>query len=239
MTVRRQRLIGRAGHALALLVLAVPALPAEPASATVRTYSSAPAAVIPDALPPGPGTPQSVSDTIAVPDSGAIQDVDVTVTIQHPGHGDLSIELTDPGGGVTVRLINTEGGPGDGLSNVTFDDEAAGLPPGFVVNGTCLVDQTYQPAPGSLADFDGLEVNGTWTLTVADNFTSDASDCDCDGFVVGPDCPRTLDEWSLTIDFEGDDAGPPPLGCSEVFILIAVILLLLAILWLLVSKARP
>lgn len=223
-----------------LAALAVSAL-AAPAGAAVRTYTSAPAAVIPDALPPGPGTPRSISDTLAVPDRGAAADVDVTVTIRHPGHGDLSIELTDPSGTVTVLLINTEGGPGDGLSNVRFDDEATGLPPGFVVNGTCLVDESYQPAPGALSAFDGLEIHGTWTLTVSDNFTSDAADCDCDGFVLGPDCPRTLDEWSLEIDFEAEagDGELPRLGCREILVLIVIILVLLAILWLLVSRARP
>ena len=210
--------------------------------AAVQTYSSAPAAVIPDAGPPGPGTPQSVTDSLVVADSGTINDLDLTVTLQHPGHGDLSIELTDPSGAVTVRVINTEGGPGDGFSDVTFDDEAAGLPPGFVVNGTCLVNQTYQPAPGSLADFDGLELSGTWTLTVTDHFTSDASDCDCDGFVVGPSCPRTLDVWSITVDFDGpdgDDDEAPELGCREVLLLLLLILVLLGVLWLLIRKGRP
>lgn len=226
-------------HPAAAAALAALGL-AAPAAAAVQTYSSAPAAVIPDALPPGPGTPQSVSDTLTVPDGGVIQDLDVTVTIRHPGHGDLSIDLTDPSGAVTARLINTEGGPGDGLTDVTFDDEAAALPPGFVVNGTCLVSQSYRPAPDSLAVFDGLDVDGTWTLTVSDHFTGDASDCDCDGSVVGPDCARTLDEWSLTVDFAGESGGGEPvLGCREVFLLLALILLLLAILWLLVSKARP
>lgn len=220
--------------ALAALVLAAPA------AGAVQTYTSAPAAVIPDALPPGPGTPQSVSDTLTVPDSGAIHDLDVTVTVRHPGHGDLSIDLTHPGGAVTVRLINTEGGPGDGLTDVTFDDEAAAPPPGFLVNGTCLVSQSYRPAPGSLSAFDGLDLAGTWTLTVSDHFTGDASDCDCDGSTVGPDCPRTLDEWSLTVDFAGEvTGGEPVLTCGELFVLLALILLLLAILWLLVSKARP
>lgn len=231
---------GRGGSTLASSVAAFLSLflAAPPATAAVQTYSSAPAAAIPEALPPGPGTPQSVTDAIVVPDSGTINDVDVTVTLRHPEHGDLSLALTDPSGTLTVTLINTEGGPGDGLTNVTFDDESATTPPGFVVNGTCLVDETYRPDPGSLSAFDGLDVHGTWLLTVSDNFVGDAVDCDCDGFVVGPACPRTLDEWSLTFDFEGE-AGEPVLGCREIVLLIALILLMLAILWLLVSRTRP
>ncbi len=222
------------------LLCALALTTANAATAAVQTYTSTPAAIIPDALPPGPGTPQIVNDTLVVNDSGSINDLDLTVTIQHPGHGDLSIDLTDPSGAVTVRVIATEGGPGDGLSNVTFDDEATALPPGFVVNGTCLVGQTYQPAPDALSAFDGLDVNGTWTITVRDHFSSDAADCDCDGFVVGPTCPRTLDEWSITVDFESEGGdGPPRLSCAEILILILVILALLAILWLLASKLRP
>ena len=228
-----------AATAAVALVLLAPA----PTNAAVQTYSSAPAAVIPEALPPGPGTPQSVTDTITINDSGSINDVNVSVTFQHPEINDIGISLTDPSGAVTVVLISTEIGPGDGFSNVTFDDEAPGSWPGFITNGTCLVNQTYQPDPGSLADFDGLDVNGTWTLEVSDHFFGDASDCDCDGFVLGPTCPRTLDEWSLTIDFEGEAGGGDdeegPIGCREILLLLLLILILLAILWFLIKKARP
>lgn len=192
-----KKLAVRAG-AFAMLALAG----AGAAFAATMTYTSMPAAFIPDALPPGPGTPQSVTDTIVVPDTGSINDINVTVTLFHPGLNDISLRLTDPTGTVTVSLIETETGPGDGFIDVTFDDEAAGGPPGFITNGTCLGPVSYTVTPGnSLSDFDGLEVNGTWTLQVVDNFFSDASDCDCDGFVVGPNCPRTLDEWSMEIDF--------------------------------------
>lgn len=166
-----------------------------------RTYTRTPALFIQEALPPGPGTPQPVTDDLVITDTGTIGDLDVNVTVQLPEHGELIFDLTSPSG-TTVRFLSTEGGPGDGLQNVTFDDEASGLPPSFVVNGTCWVDQDFQPAPDSFSAFDGESITGTWTLTVADAFVGDAVDCDCDGFVVGPACPRTLDEWSLVIDCE-------------------------------------
>lgn len=229
-----------AGLAL-LLATGFPSVPAAAAlAAAVHTYESSPEAVVPEALPPRPGEPQSVSDTLVVADRGTIRDLDVTVTVRHPGHGDLAIDLTAPGGAVTARLIENEGGPGDGFANVTFDDEATELPPGFTVDGTCLTDRRYRPAPGSLAVFDGLEVQGTWTLTITDSFVGDAPDCDCDASTIGPECPRSLVAWSLTVDVDaGDEEEAPRLGCIEVLVLIAVILVLLAILWLLVSKTRP
>ena len=142
----------------------------------VRTYTSTPAAVIPEALPPGPGTPQSVTDTIAISEMGTINDINFNITARVPEHGELILELMSPNG-TSVTMLSTEGGPGDGLHNVTFDDEAAGLPPDFVVNGTCLVGETYQPAPDSLSDFDNESVTGTWTLVVSDAFVGDAVDC--------------------------------------------------------------
>jgi len=183
------------------------------ASADVMIYSSSPNAFIPDALPPGPGTPQSVTDTILVGDSGTINDIDVTLTVRHPQTADVSIDLTDPSGTVTVRLFNRDGGVGDGLYDVTFDDEAAGPPPGFLSNGQCLVSTSFT-ASGNLSDFDGLELQGLWTITVTDNASGDASDCDCDGLNVGPACPRTLDQWSMEIDFSTNAA--PVAQCQDV-----------------------
>lgn len=188
------------------------------ASADVMTYSSSPDAFIPDALPPGPGTPQSVTDTILVGDSGTINDLDVTLTVRHPQTADVAIDLTDPSGTVTVRLFNRDGGVGDGLYDVTFDDEAGGPPPGFLTNGQCLVSTSFTPH-GNLSDFDGLELQGTWTITVTDHAFSDSSDCDCDGLNVGPSCPRTLDEWSMEIDFTPTPDNLAPVAqCQDVTI---------------------
>ncbi|HUO86525.1 MAG TPA: proprotein convertase P-domain-containing protein, partial [Thermoanaerobaculia bacterium] len=183
------------------------------AAAAVETYISTPNAFVPDALPPGPGTPQSVTDTLFVTDAGSLQGITVALTLRHPQTADVTIDLTDPSGAVTVRLFNRDGGVGDGLYDVTFDDGAAGPPPSFLTNGQCLTGATYTAA-GSLADFAGVEINGNWTLTVTDNAFSDASDCDCDGFVVGPACPRTLDEWSMEIDFSTNQA--PVAACQDV-----------------------
>lgn len=193
------------------LSLSLGAAPA--AHAAVSTYTSTPGAFVPDALPPGPGTPQSVTDTLVVSDAGTIQDVVVNLTLRHPQTADVIVSLTDPSGMVTVRLFNRDGGVGDGLYDVTFDDDAAGPPPDFLTNGSCPTGVSYTP-DDSLSAFDGLALAGTWTLTVTDNAFSDASDCDCDGFDVGPACPRTLDEWSLTVEYSTNQA--PVAQCQDV-----------------------
>lgn len=183
------------------------------AHAAVSTYSRTPGTFVPDALPPGPGTPQSVTDTLVVSDTGTIQDVEVNVNLRHPQIADVIVSLTDPSGLVTVRLFNRQGGVADGLYDVTFDDDAGGPPPGFLTNGSCPTGVSYTPAD-SLSAFDGLELAGTWTLTVTDSAFSDASDCDCDGFAVGAACPRTLDEWSLTVEYSTNQA--PVAQCQDV-----------------------
>jgi len=160
------------------------------AEATVTTYSSSPSAFIPDS-----GT---ITDSIVVADTGFVNDVNVAIEIQHPILADVRVRLTAPDGATIVVLFDRDCGVGDGV-DITLDDEMGGLPPDFCVNGTCL-SGTYNPAE-PLSAFDGLQINGTWTLEVSDNAASDSVDCDCDGLNVGPACPRLLVEWSMTIDF--------------------------------------
>jgi subtilisin-like proprotein convertase family protein len=173
--------------------------------AAVNTYSSSPALFVP--------TVGSASTTLNVPDAGIINDIDLTVTLQHPLLADVQIYLQDPSGTVNVLAFDRDGGVGDGLYNVTFDDSAGGSPPGFLTNGQCLTNQTYTPEVSFLM-FAGLQMQGTWTLTVVDNAGPDSPDCDCDGLVEGPPCPRTLDSWSIRINYSTNQA--PVALCQDV-----------------------
>lgn len=179
---------------LAVVVAAAVGTPS--ARGAVMTYSSSPNLFVPDGSPG-----ETVSDTITVPDDGTLNDLDVKLTLHHPQTADVTIDLVDPSGLIRVRVFNRDLGVGDGVINVTFDDEAGGPPPDFDVNGTCRENVSFQ-ADGLLSDFDGQPIAGTWTLEVTDHAASDAVDCDCDGFVVGPPCPRTLEQWSLILDFD-------------------------------------
>ena len=107
-----------------------------------------------------------------------VDDVNVTIDITHTWDGDLTITLTSPDN-VTVELANQIGSSGDNYSGTVFDDEAgtaigAGSPP---------YAGTFQPS-GSLADFDGLQTMGDWTLSITDNANGDAG---------------TLNNWDLQL----------------------------------------
>jgi subtilisin-like proprotein convertase family protein len=98
---------------------------------------------IPDADPAG------VADGILVPSSFPIGDIQVSVDITHGRIGDLILDLESPSG-TTVRLHDRSGGQGDDIVT-TYD--AVTAPDG----------------PGTMDDFNGEDVQGTWILTVSDN----------------------------------------------------------------------
>ncbi len=141
-----------------------------------------------------------ISDSILVPDSFTIADVNVSLEIDHTWIGDLCVTLTAPGGAPSVALVQRPGAEvlGDPchLENpfgcwsvnlsVILDDEGSGGPIEFL----CGPDPEL-PTPGSppnyqpneaLSLFAGMDAAGEWTLTVSDNA----------GFDRG-----TLVRWSL------------------------------------------
>jgi subtilisin-like proprotein convertase family protein len=136
--------------------------------------SNAPPCSMPNLfLPDGP----VVSDNLSVSYSAAIVDLDVQVILTHTWTGDLLIDLTSPAL-TTVRLENGDNGNSDNI-NTVYDDEApAGeSSAGGVSPASCPVD-----GPGTLADFDGQDIQGTWTMTIDD--------------IAGGDT-GTLSQWCL------------------------------------------
>ncbi|TDI12740.1 MAG: hypothetical protein E2P04_05010 [Acidobacteria bacterium] len=109
--------------------------------------------------------PAGVESTIAVFGGFTIEDIQVAVNITHPRIGDLEVDLTSPGG-TTVRLHDRSGDNNDDIMT-TYDLFTA--PDG----------------PGSMSDFDGENVAGTWTLKVVDAANAN----------VGQ-----LNNWSLSVD---------------------------------------
>lgn len=138
------------------------------------SYSQSPNLPITDNL--------TTTDTINVPDSFTIGDLNLQLVITHTFIGDLDIDLNH--NGTSVFVFQDQCGSSDNM-NVTLDDEAAtavvcaaaGLP----TNGT------FRPfAP--LTPFDGQNASGAWTLDVFDDAGAD----------VG-----TLVSWTLIIDGVG------------------------------------
>ena len=121
---------------------------------------------IPDDMPAG------ITSTLTVPPGGAIEKLEVALQIDHTYVQDLIVELQHSGGTV-VRLINEPGCSGDDL-DVILDDNA-----GPSIQDGCQEDpDPAYPEPRyfpneDLDAFNGLDIGGTWTLTVSDNFEAD------------------------------------------------------------------
>ncbi len=102
-----------------------------------------------------------ITSTIDVPDSFTITAASAEVNITHTYIGDLLVTLTSPNG-TAATLHDQTGGSTDNL-NQTF----------------------------SVADFNGEDTSGTWTLFISDNAGVDTG---------------TLDSWTLTLT--GAPSGP-------------------------------
>ncbi len=156
------------------------------------TYESFPNASLPDNNPAG------VSDTITVPDSAVITDVDVALQVTHTWVGDLCVTLVHQPTGTTVDLIQRMGEAGECHSggpfgcladnfNIVLDDAGAG----GAIESQCVANLSSPPSYGPnnpLAVFNSLDSAGDWTLTVSDNAAADLG---------------TFDNWSLIITSGG------------------------------------
>ncbi len=135
------------------------------------TYSSTD---IPQALPNGTA---SISSDLIVNNNGLITDIDVTIDMSHPWVGDLSFILTHQASNSSVTLIDRPGLPAstygcDAADLLVTLDDAAALP----VEEQCgesapTINGTFTPN-NPLSAFNGLSADGTWVLTVTDDYTS-------------------------------------------------------------------
>ena len=104
-----------------------------------------------------------VSSVIQVADSLSIDDVNVTVNIDHTRDQDLDVFLIAPDG-TQVELFTDVGGGGHNFSNTTLDDEATSS----ITSGSAPFSGTYRPE-GALSALDGKNSLGDWTLEVHDD----------------------------------------------------------------------
>ncbi len=153
-------------------------------------YANTPNVAIPDGG--GPGTP--VTDTITVPDSFPIGDLNVDLTITHTWVGDVTVTVSHLG--TTVTVLDRPGVPAtqfgcdqDNFSGIILDDEGTG----GAVEAQCALNLASPPnyTPNNpLSVFDGMDSAGVWTITAYDSATPD---------------PGTLNSWSLHIDGLGSN----------------------------------
>jgi gliding motility-associated-like protein len=111
------------------------------------------------------GDDATYTATIEMTEALIINDVNVTVDIQHTWVADIDIFITSPDG-VTVELTSGNGGfGGQDYDNTTFDMDADVA----ITAGAAPFTGAFIPE-GDLNDFNGDFSNGTWTVTVNDTF---------------------------------------------------------------------
>ncbi len=124
--------------------------------------------------------------------TGVIGDVNVSFHLTHTFDADLDISLISPGGLVSIDLTSDNGGASDNYgtscspdgSRTTFDDSAGT----DITAGAAPFVGTFRPEQ-ALAAFNGLtaaQVNGTWTLRINDDFTTDSGTFMCVSLFLAP-----------------------------------------------------
>jgi subtilisin-like proprotein convertase family protein len=190
-------------NAIAILVLALAA--GVVSAQTTYTTGDAP-------VNPGDNSDTlDVCQSITVPATGGtITNATVEVTAAHTWIGDLAFEVTSPSA-TQLMILNKPGTNSGGNGNsddlvsttpITYDDAAvSGISAEDmgdvcvgIIDGSVGCEDNYIPAPDSgtpfiahgtnLADFDGENPTGLWTLCVGDSAAGDTG---------------TLLTWSLTI----------------------------------------
>lgn len=135
--------------------------------------------------------PFVIISEIFIEDNFIINDINVTVDIEHSWTGDLRIALIEPSGQNFILLSDQIGGAGDNYTDTVFDDQAttpigAGAPP---------FTGMFSPLE-PLSTFNGTLSRGTWSLGIVDFVNLDGG---------------SLNSWSIDIcglrdltDFDGD-----------------------------------
>ncbi|MEI6083472.1 MAG: S8 family serine peptidase, partial [Verrucomicrobiota bacterium] len=129
----------------------------------------------------------TIYSTNTIATTGSIDDVNVTVRLNHTYDSDLVIAIQHPDT-TEVILSNRRGTSGDnfgtgtcgaGELRTTFDDETATA----ISAGTAPFASTYRP-DGVLSNFDGKAVNGIWRLRVTDAAAQDVGTLSCWGLRI-------------------------------------------------------
>ncbi len=133
----------------------------------------------------------SAQDVISMANTSSINDLDITLNVNHTWVGDLEFTLEHDDTGTSVTFYDRPGVPSSsyGCSNnnidAAFDDEGTDGSVESTCNSNPAIGGSLTPSPDALSAFDGENMNGTWTLTAIDH--------------VSPD-PGTLVEWCIVVD---------------------------------------
>ena len=156
-----------------------------------NTYTNSTSLPIPD----GAGAEVSggsVSNTINVPITGIISDVNIGLNVTHTWPNDLLINISNPGN-VTQVPVWDRACAGNNNFNVTLNDGS----PAF----TCVANMTGTFSPSSpLTAFNGGQANGTWTLSVEDFYNVDTG---------------TLNSWFVQVCTDVYTLSTPSVGFTD------------------------
>lgn len=122
----------------------------------------------------------TVTSNLFVPDTGGIEEVIVSLQINHTFIGDLEISLDSPTT-TTALLVDNIGGSSDNFGTTCLPfpdfilDDAAATP----VSASAGVAGTYFPQPQLLSTFISEEQSGNWILSITDTAGGDDGDLNC------------------------------------------------------------
>jgi len=160
-------------------------------STSCNTYTNSTALVIPDGVAAeSPGA--VVSNSINVPITGVVSDVNIGLNVTHTYPNDLVIAVSNPGGVTQVPVWN-RACAGNNNFNVTLNDGS----PAF----TCVANMTGTFSPSSpLSAFNGGQANGTWTLSASDFYNVDSG---------------TLNSWFVQVCTDIYTLSTPTVGFAD------------------------
>jgi subtilisin-like proprotein convertase family protein len=178
---------GTTGGPTATYNLSVSVHPATPIGTNCTVYTSSD---VPKTIGPGAVTTDS---TITVPGNPRIEDLNVSITLNHTIMADVDAALISPAGNENSLFTDIGASTTGGQSQLDLDlDDEAAMPPLFSV----LKGESFQPeASYRLSWFKGESAGGTWTLRLRDDANT------ANG--------GNLTAWSITIC-----EPPPPAVCS-------------------------
>ena len=156
-----------------------------------NTYTNSTVLPIPDGT--GPETPGAVaSNSINVPLTGTVADVNIVLNVTHTWPNDLLIAISNPDNVTQVPVWN-RACAGNNNFNVTLNDGS----PAF----TCVANMTGTFSPSSpLSAFNGSQANGTWSLSAADFFDVDTG---------------TLNSWFINVCTQVATLSSPTVGFTD------------------------
>jgi subtilisin-like proprotein convertase family protein len=115
----------------------------------------------------GPDANTVTTSVITMDENVVIDELTVTLNIEHTWNSDLDVKLIGPDG-TEVILFQDVGDSEDNFTNTVLNDNASES----INDGSAPFTGTFSPS-GNLNDFNGLLSEGDWTLSITDDSNDD------------------------------------------------------------------